>query len=332
MYVNSSRHLPCLASPFLLPLRLSDRPEPEPGWSCRLDTNLLAMALLKSFGILVGEREAAPRAKIERNMPRSGDRRDRDVIAVIGKPKAASETNAETAATTHPSPMPEARYAYYRRCQLFRRNSEQCKAPAMKGEAICYRHAEQAEAERRRARQRREFLARPGVGFGSFKVIQRTISELARAILADAIDRKVAARLMMDIQTAIRLLRTFTTEARRPQRLNHRGHRGALRDEERRSIVIRANVGQNQESCHCKEKSCSAVTRRMRSRQTPPTAITRHRDIRLKPRRFSCRGRQLLNHRGHKGALRNEECRSIVVRANRYLGHARLFKSRGGIG
>src|SRR5437899_6059531 len=56
---------------------------------------------------------------------------------------------------------PEARYAYYRRCQKFRRNGGQCKAPAMKGEQICYKHAEQQATEDRRVRERRELLSRP---------------------------------------------------------------------------------------------------------------------------------------------------------------------------
>jgi hypothetical protein len=109
----------------------------------------------------------------------------------------------------------EARYAYYRRCQQFRRNGEQCKAPAMKGEPICHRHAEQADMERRRAEQRRAILSRPGAGLGSFRAIQRTIGELAGAILAGSIDAKAAGWLMMEIQTAIRLRKIFTAEARR---------------------------------------------------------------------------------------------------------------------
>jgi hypothetical protein len=42
------------------------------------------------------------------------------------------------------SKVPEARYAYYRRCQVFRKNGGQCKAPAEKGSGICYAHAREA--------------------------------------------------------------------------------------------------------------------------------------------------------------------------------------------
>src|SRR5438874_13183690 len=55
--------------------------------------------------------------------------------------------------------VPEARYSYYRRCQLFRRNGEQCKAPAEKESHICYAHAGQLATAVRRERERRAVLA-----------------------------------------------------------------------------------------------------------------------------------------------------------------------------
>src|SRR6478672_7082057 len=54
---------------------------------------------------------------------------------------------------------PEARYAYYRRCQVFRKGGEQCKAPAEKGAHICYAHAGQRAMALRRERERRAVLA-----------------------------------------------------------------------------------------------------------------------------------------------------------------------------
>jgi hypothetical protein len=153
--------------------------------SAAFDVSSTAMAALKSFAMLVGPTPGAPPANKERNM-------------------------------SMPSRTPEPRYAYYRRCQQFRRNGEQCKAPAMKGEHTCHRHAEQADMERRRAEQRREILSRPGAGLGSFRAIQRTIGELAGAILAGSIDHKTAGRLIVDIQTAIRLQKMLTTDANTP--------------------------------------------------------------------------------------------------------------------
>ena len=49
--------------------------------------------------------------------------------------------------------------AYYRRCQEFRNNGEQCKAPAEKGSHICYAHAGQRAMALRRERERRAVLA-----------------------------------------------------------------------------------------------------------------------------------------------------------------------------
>ena len=46
--------------------------------------------------------------------------------------------------------VPEARYSYYRRCQVFRKGGVQCKAPAEKGSHICYAHAGQLATAVRR--------------------------------------------------------------------------------------------------------------------------------------------------------------------------------------
>jgi hypothetical protein len=101
------------------------------------------------------------------------------------------------------------RYAYYRRCRLFRANGEQCKAPAMKGQSICNRHAEQLERERRWAEQRCEFYSRPGVGLASRQAIQKTLNQLAREILAGRIERRVIASVITDLQTIMRLHKAF---------------------------------------------------------------------------------------------------------------------------
>lgn len=98
----------------------------------------------------------------------------------------------------------EDRYAYYRRCRVVRRNGEQCKAPAMKGTHICYKHRQHAEMEERWRRQREKLLSRPGLGFGDLCSIQRTISAAAQAMVDDSIDLKVAGRLMVELQTAIK--------------------------------------------------------------------------------------------------------------------------------
>jgi hypothetical protein len=116
--------------------------------------------------------------------------------------------------------VPEARYSYYRRCQLFRRNGEQCKAPAEKGEAICHAHATQHAMAFRRDLERRIVLAeavaemrRRGKPecemadlFTDFKGIQITLAVVSRALIAGRIDCKTAGRLLMGLQMASKLL------------------------------------------------------------------------------------------------------------------------------
>jgi hypothetical protein len=63
----------------------------------------------------------------------------------------------------------EERYGYYRRRQRFRKNGQQCKAPAMKDTDRCYKHQEQADVERRR---RAQFTLPPLV---DLKTVQREI-------------------------------------------------------------------------------------------------------------------------------------------------------------
>jgi hypothetical protein len=68
------------------------------------------------------------------------------------------ETRQTNAAKTAER-IPEARYSYYRRCQIFRKGGEQCKAPAEKGAQICHAHAAQQATAFRRDLERRIVLA-----------------------------------------------------------------------------------------------------------------------------------------------------------------------------
>jgi hypothetical protein len=129
---------------------------------------------------------------------------------------------------------PEPRYAYYRRCQVFRGNGEQCKAPAEKGEQICHAHATQQATALRRERERQAVLAeavaemrsRGGLEFGKhefeakdllmdFNGIQVTIAKVAQALIDGRIDCKTAGRLAVDLQMMSKLLWIY-----------HRGRRG----------------------------------------------------------------------------------------------------------
>jgi hypothetical protein len=96
----------------------------------------------------------------------------------------------------------EARYSYYRRCQMFRKNGEQCKAPAEKDSGICYAHAQQqamtlrrkietavllAEVVRRvRARGRPDFEVADI--FLDFDAIQITLAVMAQAVIEGGIE------------------------------------------------------------------------------------------------------------------------------------------------
>jgi hypothetical protein len=124
--------------------------------------------------------------------------------------------------------IPEARYAYYRRCQVFRKNGEQCKAPAEKDASICHAHAGQRAMALRRERERQAVLAeavaeirgkgRPEFGmadlFMDFESIQVTLAVIARKLMNDRIDCKTAGRLLVDLQTVSKLLRLHCTKTK----------------------------------------------------------------------------------------------------------------------
>jgi hypothetical protein len=95
----------------------------------------------------------------------------------------------------------EERYSYYRRCQRFRKNGQQCKAPAMKDTDRCYKHQEQADVERRR---RAQYTLPPLV---DLKTVQRAISDVAQALWQDRIDAGYAGELLERLQAASMAMR-----------------------------------------------------------------------------------------------------------------------------
>src|SRR6267154_3728373 len=95
----------------------------------------------------------------------------------------------------------EERYSYYRRCQRFRKNGQQCKAPAMKDTDRCYKHQEQADIERRR---RAQFTLPPLV---DLKTVQREIGNVAQALIQDRIDEDYAGELLQELERASMTLR-----------------------------------------------------------------------------------------------------------------------------
>ena len=139
-------------------------------------------------------------------------------------------TTKETAAQR----IPEARYAYYRRCQVFRKGGEQCKAPAEKGSHICYAHAGQLAMAVRRERERRAVLAeavaqmrkrgRPECEmadlFMDFKGINVTLAVMMKAVIDGRVDCKTAGRLVVQLQTVAKLLRILHRKGREGRKEN----------------------------------------------------------------------------------------------------------------
>jgi hypothetical protein len=128
--------------------------------------------------------------------------------------------------------MPEARYSYYRRCQVFRSQGEQCKAPAEKSSLICHAHAAQLATAVRRKRERRAVLAEAAAEmrkrgkpageiadlFTSFEGIQVTTAVMAHALIDGRIDCKTAGQMAVHLQTMSKLLRMIHRKAGKGRR------------------------------------------------------------------------------------------------------------------
>jgi hypothetical protein len=139
-------------------------------------------------------------------------------------------TTQETAAQR----IPEARYAYYRRCQVFRRGGEQCKAPAEKGSHICYAHAGQLATAVRRERERHAVLeeavaqmrerGRPECEmadlFMDFNGINVTVAVMTQALIEGRIDCKTAGRMVVQLQTVSKLLWMMHRKGRKENQIS----------------------------------------------------------------------------------------------------------------
>lgn len=98
----------------------------------------------------------------------------------------------------------EERYGYYRRCQRFRRNGEQCKAPAMKGEPFCHQHTQEAEMELRRQTMQQSFVLPP---LRDLRTVQSQLGKVTKAIIEDRIDEDYAVELLAQLERASAALR-----------------------------------------------------------------------------------------------------------------------------
>jgi hypothetical protein len=114
--------------------------------------------------------------------------------------KDAHVGNQDQTGTLH-GQIVEARYGYYRRCQRFRKNGQQCKAPAMKDADVCYKHQERADMERR---WRAQYTLPPLVDLAT---VRRAIGDVMQALVQDRIDEDYAAGLLQKLEKASVALR-----------------------------------------------------------------------------------------------------------------------------
>ena len=103
--------------------------------------------------------------------------------------------------TEHWRGTPQARYAYYIRCERMKDRGGQCKAPALKGTRVCYKHTQQDEARRRREEMIRALELPP---LSDVRSIQAALSKIAQALIDDRIDERCAGYLFHRVQTAMR--------------------------------------------------------------------------------------------------------------------------------
>jgi hypothetical protein len=135
--------------------------------------------------------------------------------------------------------VPEARYAYYHRCQVFRKGGEQCKAPAEKSSLICHAHAGQTAMAVRRERERRAVLEQAVAEmrrrgkpecemrdlFMDFNGIQVTLAVMAQALIDGRIDCKTAGRLVVNLQIVSKLLWIYHRGQKTKRALTTKGTR-----------------------------------------------------------------------------------------------------------
>jgi len=246
----------------------------------RFKGKFLGMTQAKSFGIIVEAMGGG--ARKARLSPESRVIAD---IAGIGKAGVASSM-AETSVMEDVIRVPEARYAYYRRCQVFPKGGEQCKAPAEKGSLICYAHAGQLATAVRRERERRAVLeeavaqmrkrGRPECEmadlFMDFKGINMMLSVMAQALMDGRIDCKTAGRLVVQLQTVSKLLRMMHRKGREGREENRISPQ-ICADERRLDKEKASTTKVTKKHEEAKEKNCAAIRLTSHERERTRVAL-----------------------------------------------------------
>jgi hypothetical protein len=120
----------------------------------------------------------------------------------------------------------EERYSYYRRCQEYMKDRQQCRCPAQKGSDTCRNHAEQKEMAERRMAQKVEVMGRAAEKmsqatgwrhaiedvFLSRRGVQAAINEAALALIENRLDEKSAKELVVELQSAMGVLRAVESQ------------------------------------------------------------------------------------------------------------------------
>ena len=129
----------------------------------------------------------------------------------IGKGKSMNESRT----FREPKQALEARYAYYRRCQAVKKNGEQCKAPAVRGEQICCKHGLQQDMQQRWRRQREALGLQEGLV--DRRSVLKALEVVAQALVENRVDEKLAGRLFWElgIKSSALPKGACTAEARR---------------------------------------------------------------------------------------------------------------------
>jgi hypothetical protein len=92
------------------------------------------------------------------------------------------------------------KYAYYTRCERMKKNKEQCRAPALKGTGVCYKHIQQDET----ALRREEAIARLELPqLKDARSIQVAIQKIMQAIVDSSIDEDCGRYLLAKMREAI---------------------------------------------------------------------------------------------------------------------------------
>lgn len=92
------------------------------------------------------------------------------------------------------------KYAYYTRCERLKKNKEQCRAPALNGTRVCYKHTQQDEV----ARRREEAIARLELpALRDAKSIQVALHKVMQALVDNRIDEDCGGFLLRRVEAAI---------------------------------------------------------------------------------------------------------------------------------